>query len=97
MGYLWHFLLVVTGGIDAEFDVADPLPFLGLHFVQVRACALWFRKLMPAAVGLPSTPPALLSMLLLQIPMLLLNNIMRGNPWTKVDVNIGKVAELYGD
>ncbi len=29
--------------------------------------------------------------------MLLLNNVIRGNPWTKVDLNIGKIAELYGD
>jgi hypothetical protein len=36
-------------------------------------------------------------MLLSQIPMLLLHNIIRGNPWTNEDVNIGKVAELYGD
>ena len=34
---------------------------------------------------------------LLQIPVLLLNNVIKGNPWTKVDVNIGKIAELYGD
>lgn len=97
VGYLWRFLVVVTGGIDAVFDVADPLPFLGLHFVQVRACALWVCKSRPAAVRTTLTPPDLLSMLLLQMPMLLLNNIMRGNPWTKVDVNIGKVAQLYGD
>lgn len=40
VAYLWSFLVVVVGGIDAVFDAADPLPFLGLHFVQVRACAL---------------------------------------------------------
>lgn len=34
-GYLWRFLVVVSSGIDAVFDAADPLPFLGLHFVQV--------------------------------------------------------------
>jgi hypothetical protein len=33
--YLWRFLLVVSQGVDAVFDVLDPLPFLGLHFVQV--------------------------------------------------------------
>lgn len=33
----------------------------------------------------------------LQVPVLLINNIIRGNPWTKVDLNIGKIAELYGD
>jgi hypothetical protein len=37
VGCLWRFLVVVAGGIDAVFDAADPLPFLGLHFVQVRA------------------------------------------------------------
>jgi hypothetical protein len=34
---------------------------------------------------------------LLQIPVLLLNNVIEGKTWTKVDVNIGKIAELYGD
>lgn len=33
----------------------------------------------------------------LQIPVLLLHNVWRGNPWTKVDLCIGKIAELYGD
>lgn len=43
----------------------------------------------------PALPWQLLCVL--QIPMLLLSNVMKGNPWTKVDVNIGKIAELYGD
>jgi hypothetical protein len=38
VGYLWSFLVVVTCGIDAVFDASDPLPFLGLHFVQVGQC-----------------------------------------------------------
>lgn len=35
--------------------------------------------------------------MVLQIPVLLLHNVWRGNPWTKVDLCIGKIAELYGD
>jgi hypothetical protein len=34
---------------------------------------------------------------LLQVPLLLAGNMLRGNPWKKVDLCIGKVAELYGD
>ncbi|KAF6265263.1 hypothetical protein COO60DRAFT_1457169 [Scenedesmus sp. NREL 46B-D3] len=33
----------------------------------------------------------------LQVPLLLAGNMLRGNPWKKVDLCIGKVAELYGD
>jgi hypothetical protein len=29
--------------------------------------------------------------------VLLLGNMWRGNPWTKVDLCIGKLAELHGD
>lgn len=32
-----------------------------------------------------------------QVPALLVGNMLRGNPWKKVDLCIGKVAELYGD
>lgn len=31
--------MVVSGGVDGVFDVTDPLPFLGLHFMQVRSGA----------------------------------------------------------
>lgn len=59
------FLKTVLHGTDAVFVPWDPLPFLGLHY--------------------------------LQLPVLLLGNMWRGNPWTKIDLCIGKIAELYGD
>lgn len=65
VGYLPRLLRVILNGVDAVFSPEDPLPFLGLHY--------------------------------LQIPMLLLGNLVRGNPWKKVDLCIGKIAELYGD
>lgn len=37
--YWWRFLVVVSHGVDGVFDATDPLPFLGLHFVQVGANA----------------------------------------------------------
>jgi hypothetical protein len=40
VGYFWSFLVVVSGGVDGVFDVTDPLPFLGLHFMQVRSGAV---------------------------------------------------------
>eukprot|EP00878_Enallax_costatus_P031410 GHUV01034351.1.p1 GENE.GHUV01034351.1~~GHUV01034351.1.p1 ORF type:complete len:435 (+),score=89.55 GHUV01034351.1:118-1305(+) len=64
-GYLPQLIRVVSSGVDAVYRPDDPLPFLGLHY--------------------------------LQIPVLLLGNIMRGNPWKKVDLCIGKIVELYGD
>eukprot|EP00877_Chromochloris_zofingiensis_P006591 jgi/Chrzof1/2185/Cz11g05110.t1 len=64
-GNLKAFIETVASGVDAIFDPLDPLPFLGLHY--------------------------------LQIPVLLVGNMFRGNPWKKIDLCIGKITELYGD
>lgn len=61
----WTRLRTVTGGKDAIFDWADPLPFLMVHHAQ--------------------------------IPSLLLGNLRAGRPWTRIDVNIGKLVEPAGD
>eukprot|EP00775_Hariotina_reticulata_P007119 gene7120-7333_t len=42
-------------------------------------------------------PMPFLALHYLQVPILLLGNVWRGNPWKKVDLCIGKIAELYGD
>jgi hypothetical protein len=42
-------------------------------------------------------PLPFLALHYLQIPVLLAGNLARGNPWSKVDLCIGKIAELYGD
>lgn len=33
----------------------------------------------------------------LQIPVLLVRNVLGGNPWKKIDFCIGKLIEMYGD
>ena len=43
----------LLGGVDAVLDDADPLPFLGLHYVQVRAswCLLSDKSLIDVSLG----------------------------------------------
>ena len=38
-GDVLSFIKVVSRGSDAVFDAQDVLPFLGLHYVQVRGLA----------------------------------------------------------
>ncbi|MEO8750219.1 MAG: hypothetical protein ABI384_07455 [Allobranchiibius sp.] len=58
-------LRVIAEGKDAIFDVADPMPFLLVHH--------------------------------LQIPSLLLTNLVTCKEWIKVDFNIGKIVQAAGD
>ena len=39
-GDVGQFLETLTRGVDATFDPADPLPFLGLHYMQVPVLLL---------------------------------------------------------
>lgn len=119
---MWRFLLVVSHGVDAVFDPADPLPFLGLHFVQVNgaggfvcmchaciaaveaarglhmnSCSIVPRQQSAVCSVSVTTSPDTPVCSHAQMPMLLLRNVWRGNPWTKIDLCIGKLAELYGD
>lgn len=58
-------LRVIVRGKDAILDVADPLPFLLVHH--------------------------------LQIPSLLVQNLVTGRDWITIDFNIGKLVQEAGD
>ena len=45
----------------------------------------------------PEDPLPFLVLNHLQLPWLLLDTLMRGTPWKKLDFAIGKVVELNGD
>lgn len=58
-------LRTILAGKDAIFAWRDPLPFFGVHH--------------------------------LQIPSLLVKNLVSGRGWTRIDLNIGKLVEPGGD
>lgn len=71
---------------------------------RLAASPWWYAPTFLSVIGAgvdgvftPADPWPFIALHYLQVPALLVGNMLRGNPWKKVDLCIGKVAELYGD